>query len=683
MSVRSLLVKCVVGLSVLLLFVISFYFVSSWPHNRVSASILQCNNWPLHTQNQNSKHPNVFAIQYLLNHHQDPDIVVDGDFGGNTDAAVRRFQGANPPLQVDGDVGSETWQALTNITLQEGIFNSNAVRAVQDLLQRKFDGPIGPTGVDGDFGGNTKGAVIQFQEHHRILPANGVVGADTWLQLVCRDERATPTPTFTPTFTPTNTPTFTSTPTNTFTPTATSTATPSGTPSRTPSSTPTPIPPATTPPPQIPSVEIAGRTTGAPGSTFVIHGSGFPPQIQVSVSLNEESLVSVNTDANGAFWLVLVTLTTAVSGDYTVAAAGAESTTFIIDAAAEIQDSSPPNGESADVVEVPSEQQSLIMLPYMANILVPESQSTKTWEFLGAGPQLVRALDINDRILFVAERGDAVQNIDGGLYEKPIDGCNTSIPFSRVGAIDSGLLGLDLDGQRGLAAGFGDGIYFLNNSQEWEQTEVDALGNDLGSVYTVSFIGSIAFAGANDPEGTDDASGHVYRSTDGGKSWNLMAETAALMNFIQRVDASLWLGTDGGGVQQWTEGSDDLVQINSGLTDESLKVWDMVISNMNRFYIATNAGVYQKLGVGGDWALLGQDLGSTKTRSLAVMGNDLYVGTLDSGVHRISLTNPISWVPVTNGVAGSSTWEVRDLLYDDVHCNGLLAGTSEGVWILR
>jgi Putative peptidoglycan binding domain/D-alanyl-D-alanine carboxypeptidase len=52
----------------------------------------------------------VKQLQLHLNRHG-AQLVVDGDFGAKTDAAVRAFQQANG-LEVDGIVGDKTWAAL-------------------------------------------------------------------------------------------------------------------------------------------------------------------------------------------------------------------------------------------------------------------------------------------------------------------------------------------------------------------------------------------------------------------------------------------------------------------------------------------------------------------------------------------------------------------------------------------
>jgi len=41
-----------------------------------------------------------------------PNLEVDGEWGPETEAAVRRFQAANPPLKVDGQCGIQTMATL-------------------------------------------------------------------------------------------------------------------------------------------------------------------------------------------------------------------------------------------------------------------------------------------------------------------------------------------------------------------------------------------------------------------------------------------------------------------------------------------------------------------------------------------------------------------------------------------
>jgi peptidoglycan hydrolase-like protein with peptidoglycan-binding domain len=119
---------------------------------------------------------NVEAIQYLLN-QSGADVVVDGDFGDQTDAAVRAFQ-AKKGLAQDGKVGPLTWAALW-VTVRTGSGQDDAVRAAQTLLNwHKAD-----LLVDGDFGDITEAAVRKFQTDTK-LGVDGVVGTQTWTALV-------------------------------------------------------------------------------------------------------------------------------------------------------------------------------------------------------------------------------------------------------------------------------------------------------------------------------------------------------------------------------------------------------------------------------------------------------------------------------------------------------------------
>lgn len=136
--------------------------------------------WPVHSATLNNSGPNVYAIQYLLRQHGYA-LTVDGLYGPATTGAVQSFQAARG-LSADGVVGPQTWPVLV-IQVQQGVYNSDAVAAVQHLLVYQHGYSLT---IDGDFGPTTHAAVTNFQSLHG-LPANGVVDIATWSALVCLD----------------------------------------------------------------------------------------------------------------------------------------------------------------------------------------------------------------------------------------------------------------------------------------------------------------------------------------------------------------------------------------------------------------------------------------------------------------------------------------------------------------
>jgi len=139
-------------------------------------------------------------------------VHVDGEFGPETERAVRAFQ-ASAHIKVDGVIGPETWRALhasgegilvpppsalpkpeppprptpqppaqangsgpgQQPTAQPASFQpgGNPVRVLQEALH---------VSVDGQFGPETEAAVRRFQEEHG-LTVDGVVGPETWAAL--------------------------------------------------------------------------------------------------------------------------------------------------------------------------------------------------------------------------------------------------------------------------------------------------------------------------------------------------------------------------------------------------------------------------------------------------------------------------------------------------------------------
>ncbi|WDV46236.1 peptidoglycan-binding protein [Clostridiaceae bacterium M8S5] len=131
-------------------------------------------SWPL--LKQGHKGTNVRTLQYLLI-SKGFDLCPDGDFGGATRSAVKRFQELKG-LKQDGIVGKDTWSKLI-VLLRYGD-QCSAVKGLQYQLRMKYG--YGLT-IDADFGPRTELCVKDFQRRVGVV-ANGEVGHLTWYYLI-------------------------------------------------------------------------------------------------------------------------------------------------------------------------------------------------------------------------------------------------------------------------------------------------------------------------------------------------------------------------------------------------------------------------------------------------------------------------------------------------------------------
>jgi hypothetical protein len=124
----------------------------------------------------------VAALQCLLRQQRFGAVAVDGRFGRQTAAAVRRFQRAHG-LRVTGAVGRRDWMVLlargTTPLVKFGAAN-DAVRRVQRALNAAAgDTRLAVTGV---FEATTRDAVKRYQARVAV-PRSGVVTGDLWVRL--------------------------------------------------------------------------------------------------------------------------------------------------------------------------------------------------------------------------------------------------------------------------------------------------------------------------------------------------------------------------------------------------------------------------------------------------------------------------------------------------------------------
>jgi len=103
---------------------------------------------------------------------------IDGQFGPNTENAVKNFQ-QSKGLTVDGVVGNQTWGAMPADPDTPELSNGSTGSEVSSMQTVLKNAGLYTGTVDGDFGPLTQSAVEAYQTQ-RGVTVDGVVGDETW-----------------------------------------------------------------------------------------------------------------------------------------------------------------------------------------------------------------------------------------------------------------------------------------------------------------------------------------------------------------------------------------------------------------------------------------------------------------------------------------------------------------------
>lgn len=304
------------------------------------------------------------------------------------------------------------------------------------------------------------------------------------------------------------------------------------------------------------------------------------------------------------------------------------------------------------------------------------------WQRIGQASRDVDIITPHLNRLFAGDRSQPKEQ--KGIYWT--QGCRIPTSFNPIdpkpdGRDFRGIYDMAFLAQFGLAAVNGDRAHYSNdNGENWVRG-----GGQLDKfVLAVTIIhNGLAYAGAD--EG-------IYMSHDQGLTWAKLRPAnenyPKLINMFtyDATTSVLWIGALRTGVWIHAVGTDQFIQKSVGLSSEAERqVWDILIRGNNDVYAATTNGVYQKDQTD-RWNLVG--LGGIQVLALEDVDGMLYAGTKERGVWYTTQGNGSGW---QQDPMFPATLTVRDLAYDpSALCrntvtgrNGLLAATTDGVWVLR
>lgn len=179
-----------------------------------------------------------------------------------------------------------------------------------------------------------------------------------------------------------------------------------------------------------------------------------------------------------------------------------------------------------------------------------------------------------------------------------------------------------------------DGTYFVTgvSAGYGKVFKTTDLGANFKDVFTVSKPGqsvtALAIDSTNGTVFAGDQLGSVFRSQDGGNSWQRVFTSTSAISALQLTGGALYAGTSGQGIWKSTNGGVSFARVGNGLESTRQTVWGLA-SGSGNLYAATEQGLSISRDNGANWHDIGNPLVPVgqRVQAVAVSGPNVYFAT--------------------------------------------------------
>jgi photosystem II stability/assembly factor-like uncharacterized protein len=272
----------------------------------------------------------------------------------------------------------------------------------------------------------------------------------------------------------------------------------------------------------------------------------------------------------------------------------------------------------------------------------------------------------NPATLYVASRSQLFKSVNGGFNW-------TKLGWSRLSI---GHLAVDPQNPNTIYLASGGLYKSTDGGSTWNRVFVDP-ASELGLVAIAIYPedSRILYIGTFE--------GKIYKSTDGGANWSAVSGPSDHLNDLvidPRNAANLLAGTSGNGLFRSTDGGASWNSIDNGLG--SKYIWDLVINPQNSsiVYASTEHNVFKSINGGVDWSAVSNGLAGVNVEVLAMnpeTPKNLYAGTYTHGVFR-SIDGGSNWTAMNEGFSNAN---IQFLAVDPVGRRIYAATPNRSMWV--